>query len=149
MHRRFRPLLTAVAICAAILLAGCTLLGGGERSDPEAVQAELRSAAEALPEHLEGNVFFQDSTMTGTTISGVLEVTGDDRESTLAAYTTVLETVIRVYLEQPGVGTATVRLEAHPANDDVMRLFPSDVLGLDEQRNVTSDELAEHFGLDA
>ena len=60
------------------LLAACGL---GGRSDVGAVQDALRTAVEALPEHLDGLVQFQDSTSAGTTIDGVLVLEGEDRAS--------------------------------------------------------------------
>lgn len=152
MSRQLRPLLTVMTLCLAMLLTGCALLNGGSSgTDREAnriaVQEALQGAVEALPEHIDGTVHFQDSGMTGTVINGVLIVAGDDRDEALASFTKILETTLRVYLEQSGVGTATVRLEARLDPESSMRLFPSDVLGLDEQRNVDSDELAEYFGL--
>ena len=60
------------------LLAAC---GMGGRSDVDAVAAALRDAVEALPEHLDGEVRFQDSANAGTFVSGVLVLAGQEREA--------------------------------------------------------------------
>ena len=128
----------------ASLLAAC---GVGGRSDVGAVQDALRAAVEALPEHLEGLVQYQDSPNAGTTISGVLTLAGDDREQIEQSLLAVLETAVRTYRAQPGVRTAFVRLEAHPEGDRATRVVSADVVEPSSGANTTTDDLAAHFGL--
>lgn len=128
----------------ASLLAAC---GVGGRSDVGAVQDALRSEVEALPEHLDGQVQFQDTTNAGTTISGVLTLAGDDREQVEQSLLTVLEAVVRTYREQPDVRTAYVRLEGHPDGDRATRVVSADVVAPSSGANITTDDLATHFGL--
>ena len=71
----------------AVLLGGLALsvTACGRRSDVPAVQAALRSAVEALPEHVDGLVQYQDSGSAGTTIGGVLTLQGADRAAVAAS----------------------------------------------------------------
>ena len=125
------------------LLAAC---GMGGRSDVDAVAAALRDAVEALPEHLDGLVQFQDSTSAGTTIGGVLVLEGEDRASVEQSLLTVLETVSRTYREQPGVRRAFVRVEAHPEGDAALRVLAADVVEPSSGANVTTDDLEAQLG---
>ncbi len=123
-----------------------SLFGLGPRSDAESVAAALQEAVRARPEHREGQVHFQDSANAGTVISGVLALAGEDREQVEASLRSVLETVVRTYAEQPGARTAFVRLEAHPVGDRGTRVMPADVVAPSAGANVTTDDLAAHFG---
>jgi hypothetical protein len=125
------------------LLAACGL---GGRSDAGAVQEALRTAVEALPEHREGLVQFQDSTSAGTTIGGVRALAGEDRAGVEQSLLTVLETVSRTYREQPGVRRAFVRLEAHPEGDESTRVLAADVVEPASGANVTTDDLEAQLG---
>lgn len=128
----------------ASLLAAC---GVGGRSDVGAVQDALHAAVEALPEHLEGQVQYQDSTNAGTTIGGVLTLAGEDREQVEQSLLTVLESVVHTYREQPDVRTAYVRLEGHPEGDRATRVVSADVVAPTSGANITTDDLAAHFDL--
>lgn len=128
----------------ASLLTACGL---GPRSDAEAVAAALQEAVAAHPEHLDGQVRFQDSTNAGTTISGVLALAGEDRDQVEASLLSVLETVVRTYAQQPGVRTAYVRLEAHPDGDRRTRVMSAEVVEPSSGANVTTEDLAAHFGV--
>ncbi|MCT1619211.1 hypothetical protein [Janibacter hoylei] len=133
----------AVLLGALILpVAAC-----GRRSDVPAVQAALRSAVEALPEHVAGLVQYQDSTSAGTTISGVLTLQGSDRAAVTASLERVLEAVARTYRDQADVRTAFVRLEAHPADDPATRVLTTEVVAPSEDANTTTDDLDAHFDL--
>lgn len=125
------------------LLAACGL---GGRSDVEGVTAALRTAVEALPEHRDGQVQFQDSANAGTTISGVLVLAGQDRGRVEESLLTVLETVSATYEQQSGVRTAFVRIEAHPDGDRETRVASADVVPPSSEANVTSEDLVVHFG---
>lgn len=125
------------------LLAAC---GRGGRSDVDAVQDALRTAVEALPEHLDGLVQFQDSTTAGTTIGGVLVLVGKDRDGVEHSLRTVLETVGRTYREQPGVRKAYVRIEAHPEGDAGTRVLAADVVEPASGANVTTEDLEAQLG---
>lgn len=124
------------------LLTACGL---GGSSDVTAVQDALRVAVEALPEHLDGKVQFQDSTSAGTTISGVLVLAGQDRAQIEQSLLTVLETVSDTYDQQPGVRTAFVRLEAHPEGDRGTRVITADVVSPSSGTNASTEDLAAHF----
>lgn len=124
------------------LLAACGL---GGRSDLETVTSALRAAVEALPEHQDGQVQFQDSANAGTTISGVLVLAGEDRAQVEGSLLTVLETVSSTYEQQSGVRTAFVRIEAHPAGDRETRVTSADVIPPSSGANVTTEDLAAHF----
>lgn len=125
------------------LLAACGL---GGRRDPSAVQEALRTAVEALPEHLDGLVQFQDSASAGTTISGVLVLAGEDRAGVESSLLTVLETVSGTYREQPGTRRAFVRIEAHPEGDSATRVLAADLVEPASGANVTTDDLAAQLG---
>lgn len=125
------------------LLTACGL---GGRSDVTAVQDALRVAVEALPEHLDGKVQFQDTTSAGTTISGVLVVVGQDRAEVEQSLLAILETVSDTYEQQPGVRTAFVRIEAHPDGDRGTRVMTADVVTPSSGANVTTEDLAARFG---
>lgn len=125
------------------LLTACGL---GGRSDVTDVQEALRVAVEALPEHRDGKVQFQDSTSAGTTISGVLVLAGQDRAQIERSLLVVLETVSDTYDQQPGVRTAFVRIEAHPEGDRGTRVMTADVVAASSGANVTTEDLAAHFG---
>lgn len=126
------------------LLAACGL---GGRADVGAVQDALRAAVEALPEHLDGLVQFQDSASAGTFIGGVLVLVGEDRTEVEQSLLAVLGTVARTYREQSGVRKAFVRLEGHPAGDAATRVLAADVVAPASGANVTTDDLEAHFGL--
>lgn len=133
----------AVLLGALILpVAAC-----GRRSDVPAVQVALRSAVEALPEHIAGLVQYQDSTSAGTTISGVLTLQGSDRAAVTASLERVLEAVARTYRDQADVRTAFVRLEAHPADDPATRVLTTEVVAPSAGANTTTDDLDAHFDL--
>lgn len=119
----------------------------GRRSDIPAVQAALQQAVESLPAWRSGRIQYQDSTSAGTTISGVLSLAGDDRDAAAASLVSVLEAVIRTYVDQPRTRTAFVRVEGHPEGDQSTRVTAADVLAPAEGANVTTDDLVEHFGL--
>lgn len=125
------------------LLAACGL---GGRSDVGAVQDALRAAVEALPEHLGGLVQYQDSASTGTTISGVLVLAGEDRAAVEQSLRTVLAAVLRTYREQPGARRAYVRIEAHPEGDARTRVLSADVVTPSSGANVTTDDLEAQLG---
>lgn len=133
-------------VLVGIISSLLTACGLGGRSDVTAVQDALRVAVEARPEHLEGTVQFQDSTSAGTTISGVLVLAGQDRAQIEQSLLTVLETVSDTYDQQPGVRTAFVRLEAHPEGDRSARVMAADVVAPSSGANVTTEDLAAHFG---
>lgn len=124
------------------LLTACGL---GPRSDVSEVQDALRGAVEALPEHLDGTVQFQDSTSAGTTINGVLVLAGRDRAEVEQSLLAVLETVSGTYDQQSGVRTAFVRLEAHPEGDRDTRVLTADVIAPSSGANVTTEDLTAHF----
>lgn len=126
-----------------MLLAACT---GGGRADADAVQRALQDAAEDGPELADGTIHFQDRAKTGTSIAGVLAVNaaGDDVP---AAFEAILERIARAYREQPRTRTASVLLEAHPADDVDQRIRITDILAPSSGATVTSDDLAAHFGL--
>lgn len=125
------------------LLAACGL---GGRSDAGAVQDALRAAVEALPEHRDGLVQFQDSASAGTTIGGVLSLAGEGRAEVEDSLRTVLETVGRTYREQPDTRKAFVRIEAHPEGDDATRVLSADVVEPASGANVTTDDLETQLG---
>lgn len=127
----------------ALGVAAC----GDRRSDVPAVQAALQAAVESLPAWRGGQIQYQDSASAGTTISGVLVLAGDDRDAVAASLTSVLEAVIRTYVDQPQTRTAYVRLEGHPEGDRSTRVEAADVVQPAEGANVTTDDLTEHFGL--
>ena len=133
----------------AVLLGGLALSVGacGRRSDVSAVQAALRSAVEALPEHVDGLVHYQDSGSAGTTIGGVLTLQGADRGAVAASLERVLETVARTYRDQADVRTAFVRVEAQPADDSATRVLTTEVVAPSEGANTTTDDLDAHFDL--
>ncbi|WP_422116019.1 hypothetical protein [Brachybacterium sp. UNK5269] len=120
---------------------------GGPRRDAAAVADALQEAVRARPEHRAGRVHFQDSRTAGTVIAGVLALAGEDREQVAASLRSVLETVARTYAAQPGTRTAFVRLEAHPEGDRGTRVMPADVVAPATGPNVTTDDLAAHFGV--
>jgi len=124
------------------LLAAC---GMGGRSDVDAVAAALRDAVEALPEHLDGEVRFQDSANAGTFVSGVLVLAGQEREAVETSLLRVLQTVDLVYREQARVRTAFVRIEAHPAGDRGLRVLATDVIPAGSAANITTDDLTAFF----
>lgn len=129
------------------IIAGLlTACGLGPRSDVPEVQAALRGAVEALPEHLDGLVQFQDSTSAGTTISGVLVLAGRERAEIEQSLLAVLEAVNAAYARQPGVRTSFVRLEAHPEGDRSTRVMTADVVAPSSGANVTTEDLGAHFG---
>lgn len=129
------------------IIAGLlTACGLGPRSDVPEVQAALRGAVEALPEHLDGLVQFQDSTSAGTTISGVLVLAGRERAEIEQSLLAVLEAVNAAYARQPEVRTSFVRLEAHPEGDRSTRVMTADVVAPSSGANVTTEDLAAHFG---
>lgn len=130
-----------------ILASLLSAVGLGPRSDAEAVTVALQEAVRARPEHRKGQVHFQDSANAGTVISGVLALAGEDREQVEASLRSVLETVVRTYAEQPGARTAFVRLEAHPEGDRGTRVVPADLVAPSAGANVTTDDLAAHFGV--
>lgn len=134
-------------VLVGILGTLLTACGLGPRSDVEAVGAALHEAVAALPEHLDGQVRFQDSTNAGTTISGVLVLAGESREQVAESLLVVLETVARTYAEQPGVRTAFVRIEGHPEADDALRVLAAEVVEPSSGANITTEDLAAHFGL--
>lgn len=119
----------------------------GRRSDVPAVRAALRSAVEALPEHVAGLVHYQDSFSTGTTIGGVLTLQGSDRAAVTASLERVLEAVARTYRDQANVRTAFVRLEAHPADDPATRVLTTEVVAPTESATTTTADLDAHFDL--
>lgn len=129
------------------LLNACGVGGGEDRSDVKAVQEALQDAVELQSEHLDGAVRFQDSSQEGTVISGVFTVAGEDRAKVTACFAEVLDTVVRTYREQEGVRTACVRLAAHPAGDRATRVTTADVVAPADGEDVTTDDLAAHFGL--
>ncbi|MGO1198624.1 MAG: hypothetical protein ACTMKY_01840 [Dermabacteraceae bacterium] len=143
--------MTASAIGRRGVLVGIigsllTACGLGGRSDVTAVQEALRGAVQALPEHLDGKVQFQDSTSAGTTISGVLVLAGRDRAEIEQSLLIVLETVSDTYDQQSGVRTAFVRIEGHPEGDRGTRVVAADVVTPTSGANVTTEDLAAHFG---
>lgn len=136
---------TAIAGGAAgllLLAAGC-----GARSDIPAVREALQSAMEDVPGYVAGTLHYQDQATVGTTIGGVLAVTGSTREESADVLADILETVTRTYLDQPNVRTAFVRLSAHPQSDESTTVETGDIVPTGDGGNTTTDDLAEHFGL--
>lgn len=130
-----------------LALAGCGILGAGERSDPEAVQRALQGAVEALPEYADGTVQYVDGISSGTTISGVLRVKSTSREESERALTRIHEALIRTYLTQPSVRKAFVRMTVSPHDDASGTVDSADVAPPEEGANTTTDDLAAQFGL--
>lgn len=126
---------------------GLTLAACGGRSDIPAVRDALQKAVEALDEYRDGQIQYQDSSAAGTTISGVLDLAGDDRDGVAESLTAVLEAVIRAYREQPDVRTAFVRITGQRDADANTRVESSEVVRASEDANVTTDDLEEHFDL--
>jgi len=133
-------------VLVGILGTLLTACGLGPRSDVDAVGAALQQAVSALPEHLDGQIQYQDSTNAGTTIAGVLVLAGERREQIEESLLTVLGAVTRTYAEQPGVRTAYVRIEGHPAADAAARVLSADVITPSSGANVTTEDLDAHFG---
>lgn len=125
------------------LLAAC---GIGGRSDTDAVSAALQAAVDAVPAHLDGTVQYQDTTMAGTRIDGVMIVAGQERDAVAGDLEALLEAVIRAYRAQPRTRTATVRLEARPAAESALRVRTADVIDPADGATVTTEDLARHFG---
>lgn len=125
-----------------LMLAAC-----GSRSDIAAVRDALQEAVEGLGEYRGGQIQFQDSSTAGTTISGILDLAGDDRDGVAESLTAVLEAVIRAYRKQPDVRTAFVRITGQLVADANTSVESSDIVRPSEGANVTTDDLEEHFGL--
>ncbi|WP_241241516.1 hypothetical protein [Brevibacterium linens] len=129
---------------AGIALSGCFRQA---QTDPAAVADALRSAVTAMPEHLDGEVQFQDSFSAGTTIGGVLTLAGSSSYEVADSLHAVLETIIRTYVDQPGTDTAFVRVEGHPSGDAATRVLAADIIPAASGANVTTDDLAEFYGI--
>ena len=129
---------------AGIALSGCFRQA---QTDPAAVADALRSAVTAMPEHLDGEVQFQDSFSAGTTIGGVLTLAGSSSYEVADSLHAVLETIIRTYVDQPGTDTAFVRVEGHPSSDAATRVLAADIIPAASGANVTTDDLAEFYGI--
>jgi len=139
---------SGIATLAAAALAGCGLLGAGERSDEEAVQRALQAAVEELPEYADGTVQYADGISSGRTISGVLRVNSASREQTERALTRIHEALIRAYVGQPHVQKAFVRLSAAPSDDAAASVESAEVAPPREGANTTTDDLMAQFGLE-
>lgn len=94
-----RGFLAASLGFTGVALSGCLWRS---TSDPSAVADALDSAVTAMPEHLDGELQFQDSFSAGTTIGGVLVLAGSSSHEVADSLRAVLETIIRTYAEQPG-----------------------------------------------
>lgn len=125
-------------------LSACGV-GETTRPDAPAVQEDLQDAVELTTEHLDGAVVFRDSETGGTTITGTLSVAGETREQVTGCFASVLETLVRTYREQEGLGPAEVKLEAHPACDRTLRVRAHEVMPDGTGGRVTTDDLADHF----
>ena len=125
-----------------VFTAGCT-----PRSDQSAVQAALQSTLGAVPGYVDGTIQYQDGPSSGTTISAVLAVTATDREGTAEALKSVLEAVVRTYIDQPDVRTAFVRISASPEGDRSIHVDTADIVTPSEGANATTDDVASHFML--
>lgn len=126
-----------------LALSGCF----GRRSDPSAVADALNSAVTTLPVYVDGAVQFQDSVSAGTTIGGVLTLAGSSSYEVADSLHAVLETIIRTYVDQPGTDTAFVRVEGHPSGDAATRVLAADIIPAASGANVTTDDLAEFYGI--
>jgi len=142
-----RTLFAGGVASLALALAGCGVLGSGERTDPETVQRELQTAVEALPEYADGVIQYVDGISSGTTISGVLRVNSTSREQTERALTRIHEALIRTYLEQPRAQKAFVRMSVSPTNDEAAIVESAEVSPPADGTNTTTDDLAVQFGL--
>lgn len=136
-----------VATLGLATVVGCGVIGGGERSDAEAVQRALQAAVEELPEYADGTVQYSDGISSGMTISGVLRVNAASREQTQRALTRIHETLIRTYVAQPHVQEAFVRLSAAPSDDAAAVVESAEVAPSAEGANTTTDDLVVQFGL--
>ncbi|WP_291792624.1 hypothetical protein [Brevibacterium sp.] len=125
-----------------LLAAGCA-----PRSDIDAVTAALQTAVEGTPAYVKGKVFFQDGFSPGTFMGGTLIVDAADRQQAADVLTTILEAVIRTYLDQPNVRNASVDIGVRTQIDDQIYVRAHEVIPPADRATVDTDDLIAHFGL--
>ncbi|WP_238147956.1 hypothetical protein [Rothia halotolerans] len=135
------------ALAGALSMLTVFATGCAPRSDQAAVQAALQSAVDAVPGYVGGTIQYQDGFSPGTTISAVLTVTATDREGTAEVLSSILEAVIRTYVDQPDVRTGFVRISASPEGDQTISVNTADIVKPSEGANATTDDVASHFKL--
>lgn len=138
-----RGLLLAAAGGAALLAAGCS-----RRSDVPVVTAALQDAVEAVPGFMRGNMFYQDSTMTGTVIHGVLRLSVQTEQEAAEVLGNMLQAIIGVYAQQPNTRSASVTLEVFPDHDRSIRVRTPDVVTPSSGGTTSTDDLKAHFGVE-
>lgn len=146
--RAARAFLAVVGVSALALLAGCTLIDGGPRSDREAVQAALQETVEAVPGYVDGSISFQDGFSPGTSIRGTMWVDATDRAGAEAIFEDILEAVVRTYVEQENAREAGVYMRAYPESDEDILIEVQEVVPpRDGSGSPDTTDLVEHFDL--